>query len=203
MDNVTTLFWDIGGVILSNGWDHAARREAESHFHLDPQELELHHDAPFALYECGRITLETYLSEAVFYRPRAFTKEAFANFMLAYSREDAASRQVLNEVSAGGRYFVAALNNEGRELNAYRIRTFSLGRNFAAFFSSCYLGVRKPDLGIYRIALEVTQRAPEACVMIDDRPGNLDGARRAGMGTILFQNAAQLRADLRQHGVMA
>ena len=104
-------------------------------------------------------------------------------------------------MTAAGRYLLATLNNESAELNAYRIREFQLTRNFSVFFTSCYLGVRKPDDAIYRLALDITQRAPEECIFIDDRLLNLECARRLGMRTIHFQNPAQLAKDLMHEGV--
>jgi putative hydrolase of the HAD superfamily len=200
---VTALFWDIGGVILSNGWDAAARSEAARCFELDPADIEERHEIPFAAFEAGKITLDAYLDQAVFYRPRPFTREEFTTFVFAQSTENRETRAVLDELTASGRYLLAALNNEGLELNAYRIREFHLARNFTVFFSSCYLGLRKPDPAIYRIALQITQRAPEESVFIDDRPANLEGARQVGMRTIHFENPAQLRAALVQNNVTA
>jgi putative hydrolase of the HAD superfamily len=54
---------------------------------------------------------------------------------------------------------------------------------------------------IFRIALEVTQRPAEECVFIDDRPLNLENPRKLGMKAILYQNAEQLRAELKNCGV--
>ena len=198
---VTALFWDIGGVILSNGWDAAARGEAARCFALDAADLEKRHEIPFAAFEAGKITLEAYLDQAVFYRPRPFTREELTAFVFAQSTENREARAVLDELTASRRYLLAALNNEGLELNAYRIREFNLTRNFTAFFSSCYVGLRKPDPAIYRLALDITQRAADECVFIDDRPANLEGARQVGMRAIRFENPAQLRAALEQNGV--
>ena len=198
---VTALFWDIGGVILSNGWGNAARTRAVQHFEIDREDLERRHASAFPAFEMGQITLAEYLDLVVFWRPQTFAKEEFTAFMFAQSSENAEARAVLDELTAARRYLLAAINNEGSELNAYRITTFHLTRNFTAFFSSCYVGLRKPDERIYRLALEVTQRKPEECLFIDDRPDNLEGARRLGMRTIHFQTASQLRGDLANQGV--
>src|SRR6266478_2002225 len=194
--DVTALFWDVGGVILSNGWDRAARLAAAQKFGLDWEELQDRHDLASPAFETGKITLDTYLNRIVFYRKRPFTKEEFAAFMFAQSEEFPESRAVLSSVATTGKYLLATINNEGLELNERRIRQFQLRREFKAFFSSCYLGIRKPDEGIYRLALEVTQRQPEECLFIDDRELNLECARQMRMRTIHFQNAAQLRQDL-------
>ena len=201
MSDVTALFWDVGGVILSNGWDRAARAEAAKKFGLDWEEFQDRHELASPAFETGRITLDTYLQRTVFYRKRSFTREEFVDFIFAQSAEYPESRAVLSGVAATGKYLLATINNEPLELNEWRIRQFSLRREFQAFFSSCYLGIRKPDEGIYKLALEVTQRIPAECVFIDDRDLNLECAKALGMRTIRFQNAQQLRQDLAANGV--
>ena len=201
MSDVTALFWDVGGVILSNGWDEHARAEAARRFALDPVDYEQRHKRAEVDLETGAITLETYLDQTIFFRTRPFPREQFKEFMLAQSSEKKDTRALLDELTASGRYFMAALNNESLELNSYRIRKFDLKRNFAAFFTSCYLRLRKPDPGIYQAALGITQRVPEECVFIDDRPKNLEPAKALGMHVILFESAEQLRASLDDGGV--
>src|SRR5579862_241677 len=201
MPEVTALFWDVGGVILSNGWDRDERAAAIKHFGLDAESFEERHELVNTAFESGRMTLDAYLEQTVFYCPRTFSQDEFKAFLFAQSTENSGTRAVLDEVTAAGRYFLATLNNESAELNAYRIRHFQLTRNFRVFFTSCYLGVRKPDAAIYRLALDITQRAPEECIFIDDRLLNLECARRLGMRTIHFQNPAQLAKDLMHEGV--
>ena len=201
MSDITALFWDVGGVILSNGWDRQSRAAAAKKFGLDWEEFEDRHDLAFPAFETGRITLDAYLQRTVFYRSRGFTREEFTEFIFAQSTELPASRAVLSDVDATGKYLQATINNEPLEINERRIHQFNLRREFKAFFSSCYLGVRKPDEGIYKLALEVTQRSPEECVFIDDRELNIECARHLQMRTIHFQNAAQLRRDLVASGI--
>jgi len=201
MSDVTALFWDIGGVILSNGWDERARAEAIKRYGLDPADYEQRHKRAEVELETGDITLETYLDRTIFFRERPFTREEFKEFMFAQSTEQKETRALLDELTASRRYFMAALNNESLELNSYRIRKFDLQRNFTAFFTSCYLRLRKPDPRIYQAALGIAQRAPEECVFIDDRPKNLEPAKALGMNTILFESAEQLRASLDHSGV--
>jgi len=198
---ITTLFWDIGGVILTNGWDHDSRDEAAKTFGLDIGEFRERHDLSFPAFDAGQITLNQYLDRTLFYRPRSFSREEFTAFMFAQSREYPETRAVLSDVARSGKYYVASINNEPRELNDYRIEAFSLRREFQAFFSSCYLGARKPEETIYRIALEVTQRPAERAVFIDDRALNLENPRRLGMQVVHHQNAKQLRADLQSLGI--
>jgi putative hydrolase of the HAD superfamily len=198
---IKSLFWDIGGVILTNGWDHNSRAEAVKTFALDGEEFRERHDLSFPAFDAGQITLNQYLDRTLFYRTRNFSREEFTAFMFAQSREYPETHAVLSGVARTGKYYVASINNEPRELNDYRIEAFNLRKNFQAFFSSCYLNARKPEETIYQIALEVSQRAPENAVFIDDRPLNLENPRRLGMHVIRHQNAAQLRADLRALGV--
>jgi len=198
---ITTLFWDIGGVILTNGWDRESRKEAAVAFHLDWEDFQDRHDLTFPAFDSGQITLNQYLDRTLFYRPRAFTREEFTAFMFAQSREFPDVRAILDKVSDSGKYFVGAINNEPLELNQYRIEAFQLRRNFLVFFSSCYVRSRKPEETIFRVALEVSQRPPEQCLFIDDRPLNLESPRRLGMNTIHHQNAQQLRSELGKYGV--
>jgi putative hydrolase of the HAD superfamily len=201
MAEVTTLFWDVGGVILSNGWDRASREQAAKQFKLDWEDFQDRHDLANPEFETGQITLDEYLKRTVFYCSRAFTAEQFKEFMFAQSHALPESRAIAGQLACSGKCLLATVNNEGLELNLYRIERFGLRKDFDAFFSSCFLGARKPDEAIYRIALHVTQRDPEECIFIDDRPLNLDCARRLGMRTIHFQNATQLRAELARNGV--
>ena len=201
MPAITSLFWDVGGVILTNGWDHQSRMEAAQAFGLDWEEFRERHDLSFPAFDSGQITLNQYLDRTLFYRPRPFTREEFTAFMFAQSREYPETRAVLSSVARTGKYFVASINNEPRELNNYRIEAFGLRKDFQAFFSSCYLNARKPEETIYRIALEVTQRPPETAVFIDDRALNLENPRRLGMHVVHHQTAEQLRNDLRALGI--
>jgi putative hydrolase of the HAD superfamily len=188
-------------VVLSNGWDRAARRDAAAKFHLDWEEFEDRHELMINAFETGQATLDEYLKRTVFYRERLFSREDFLSFIYAQSRPMPESVDVLRRLVSAGKYLLAAINNESRELNEYRIRQFHLREFFEAFLSSCYLGVRKPGEAIYRLALSITQRVPEECVFIDDRALNLECARELGMHTIQFRDAAQLEQDLRQFGV--
>jgi len=197
MAGITTLFWDIGGVVLTNGWDRGSRRQAADVFQLDWEEFQDRHELSFPAFDAGQLSLNEYLDRTLFYRPRKFTREEFTAYMFAQSKEYPEVRAILDRCVALNRYFVGAINNEPLELNQYRIEAFGLRRSFQVFFSSCYVHSRKPEEGIFRVALAVTQRRPEECVFIDDRPLNLESPRRLGMSVIHHQSPDQLRADLR------
>ena len=197
MSRITTLFWDIGGVILTNGWDRGSRKEAADTFDLDWEEFQDRHELSFPAFDAGQISINEYLDRTLFYRPRKFTREEFTAFMFAQSKEYPGSRAILDACARTGRYFIGAINNEPLELNQYRIEAFNLRKSFQVFFSSCYIHSRKPEEGIFRVALAVTQRAPEECVFIDDRLLNLESPRRLGFAVIHYQSPEQLRTDLR------
>jgi len=197
---LTTMFWDIGGVLLTNGWDIDSRKAAAEIFQLDWDDFERFHDASFANWEKGRITLDQYLDRTVFRQPRTFSREEFTAFILAQSQEYPQSRAVLTELAGSGQYFMGAINNEPLELNEYRIQKFELKPEFPVFFSSCYVGTRKPEEDIFRIALHVTQKLPAECLFIDDREVNLESPRRMGLDTIHYQNPEQLRGELTSRG---
>jgi putative hydrolase of the HAD superfamily len=201
LPEITTMFWDIGGVILTDGWGRNSRREAAKLFQLDWEDFQDRHDLSFPALDAGHISLDEYLDRTLFHRPRSFTREEFTAYMFAQSKEFPASRAVLDEVTRSGKYFIASINNEPFELNKYRIEAFDLRRNFSVFFSSCYVRSRKPEKTIFRIALDVSQRAPEKCIFIDDRPLNLEVPRRLGINVIHYQDADRLRSDLRKFDV--
>jgi putative hydrolase of the HAD superfamily len=201
MAEVTTLFWDIGGVLLTNGWDETARRRAVEHFGLDWRDFEIRHERLVAAFETRQLTLHEYLEQSVFHAPRPFTVPDFVAFMLAQSQPCLRALRVVEEVARTNRYLMAAINNESLELNLYRIRKFNLRNYFSAFFSSCFLGLRKPASGLFQLALEITQRSAEECVFIDDRAENTAGARALGMRTIEYRSVPHLRSELRNHGV--
>ena len=201
MSTITTLFWDIGGVILTNGWDRDSRREAAKSFDLDWEDFQDRHDLSFPAFDAGQISLNQYLDRTLFYRPRSFTREEFTAFMFAQSQEYPETRAILSALARKGTYFIAAINNEPLELNQYRIEAFNLRKDFNIFFSSCYVYTRKPDEAIYRMALSVTQRPAETCVFIDDRAINLENPRRLGMNVIHHKDAPQLLAELKSLGI--
>jgi len=198
---VTALFWDVGGVLLTNAWDRPARRRAAEQFRLWWEEFEDRHELLVPAFEKGELSLEEYLDRTVFYCQRPFSKAEFREFMLAQSQPKPDSLRIVGELAQTKKYLLATLNNESLEVNEHRIREFALRDYFTVFFSSCYLGVRKPEERVYRLVLLLTQRSAGESVFIDDRPLNLECARRCGMIAIRFENSEQLRADLRGVGV--
>ena len=201
MPKITALFWDVGGVLLTNAWDHTERNRALVQFELDEVDFNDRHQMLVSSFERGKISLDEYLERTIFYRTRTFTREAFKDYMFSLSHPKADVLNLALRLAKSGRYLMSTLNNESKELNLYRIETFQLRETFSLFVSSCFVGLRKPEAGIYRLALDITQKVPEECCFIDDRPLNLESASRLGMHVIQMQNPEQLRADLEKLGV--
>ena len=201
MLRINAIFWDVGGVLLTNGWDRAQREKALEQFHLDREEFNDRHEMLVSSFERGKISLDEYLDRTIFYRSRPFTRDEFRQFMFALSQPKSDELALAQELSRSRKYLMSTINNESRELNLYRIEKFGLREIFDIFISSCFVGLRKPEKDIYRLALEVTQKAPAQCCFIDDRDLNLESAEKLGMQTIRMQTAEQLRQELRKLGV--
>jgi putative hydrolase of the HAD superfamily len=191
----------VGGVVLTNAWDHNERREAIAKFGLDASDFEKRHESVVSDFERGQLDLEGYLNRTVFYDYRPFTREAFRQFMFSRSQPNPEALAFARSLAASGRFFMSTINNESAELNIYRIRQYRLREIFQFFVSSCYVGLRKPELDIYQLALNLTQHPADECCFIDDRPENLEPAQRLGMHSIRMQRVSQLREQLNKLGV--
>jgi len=199
---ISHLFFDIGGVLLTNGWDHAERARAAVKFGLDAAEVERLHAPRAAALETGALSLDDYLRQVIFTRPRAFTPAEFIAFMQSCSQPLPESLALLAEVAAAGRVRLGALNNESRELNLYRIGTYGLAEYFSVFCSSCYLGARKPGAEIFRRASDIVHADPQNCGFVDDREENLEAPRALGFRCFHFTTAPALRGDLTAVGLL-
>jgi putative hydrolase of the HAD superfamily len=200
---ISAIFWDVGGVLLTNAWDHTQRAQAVQRFNLDEADFDDRHHMLVSSLERGKITLSEYLDRTVFYRERSFSGDDFRKFMFSLSQPNQEALDFAQNLARSGKYVMATLNNESKELNAYRIQTFRLREIFTIFVSSCFVGLRKPEEGIYRLALEITQKAPENCCFVDDRPLNLESAAVLGMQTVRMQSVTQLRRDMAALGIEA
>jgi putative hydrolase of the HAD superfamily len=198
---IRAIFWDVGGVLLTNAWDHTERAEALEHFHLDADEFRVRHEPLVPDFECGKLTLDEYLDRTVFYREQPFTRDAFRDYMFSLSKPLAGMLNFAQSLGNSSKYFMGTINNESRELNNYRIETFGLRKLFRVFISSCYVGLRKPEPDIYRLALEVTQFPAEECCFIDDRAANLEAPAKMGMHTIQMKGLEYLQQELGKLGV--
>jgi putative hydrolase of the HAD superfamily len=169
MARIRALFLDIGGVLLTNGWDRGARKRAAETFHLDPEEMGERHHLTFDTYESGKLSLDEYLERVVFYENRPFTLEQFRDFMFVQSQPFPEMIDLFRAIKARHHVKLVTVSNEGRELTEYRIRKFNLVPLIDAFISSCFIHFRKPDLDIFRTALDVTQIPAEEVAYVDDR----------------------------------
>ena len=198
---ITHIFFDVGGVLGTGGWDTDQRALACQRFGLDPADFAERHQEAVGRFEEGRMTLDEYLDVTVFDMPRSFTRQEFKAFMLAQSEPFDETIAVARALANARQYRLMTINNESAALNVHRLRHFGLGDIFTAFFSSCWLGVAKPARRIYEVALSIAQANPEHSVFIDDREQNLPPARALGMRTLRYAGAQRLVADLAALGI--
>ncbi|MGH2348244.1 MAG: HAD family hydrolase [bacterium] len=199
----TALFWDLGGVILTDSWDRAARERAVERFGLVAEDFARRHSQSAASFEKGELNLSQYLSRTVFYRRRSFSRKRFQEFMFSQSRLIPETLEIVSALARSRKYLQAALNNESLELNLYRIRRFHLRQYFSVFISSSFVGIQKPHRGIFELALELTARLPAESIFIDDRMSNVKTAKRVGMRAIRYRDPVQLRKALHELGIRA
>ena len=198
---ITCLFLDIGGVLLTNGWDHHARKRAAKAFGLDFAEMEDRHHLTFDTYEAGKLTLKEYLSRVVFYQKRPFTRGQFWKFMSAQSKPFPQMIDLVRQLKARHRLKIVVVSNEGRELNAYRIRKFKLGGIVDFFVSSSFVHVRKPDADIFRLALDIAQVPVRQVVFIDNTPMFVQVAEGLGIRSIHHTDYSSTCAKLASLGL--
>lgn len=200
---VTALFLDIGGVLLTNGWDRRSRRRACDEFGLDYEEVNERHHLTFDTYEEGRISLDTYLDRVVFYEERSFSREQFRTFMFAQSKPFPQMIDLVRGLKARYRLKTTAVSNEGRELTLQRIRKFALDTVIDVFVSSCFIHRRKPDDDVFELALDLTQTPRAEAVYIEDRALFADIARGLGIRSVHHTSYESTRAALEELGLRA
>jgi putative hydrolase of the HAD superfamily len=198
---ITTLFLDIGGVLLTNGWDHLARKRAATHFKLDWDEEEVLHHLMFAAYEEGKITLDEYLSRAVFHEERPFTRDQYREFMFAQSLPYPEMIELFTQLKDRYKLKIGVVSNEARELNAYRIGKFKLNEFVDFFISSCFVHLRKPDADIFRLALDIAQTPPDQVVYVENTPMFVQIAEELGIRGIRHTDYESTRAKLSEFGL--
>jgi len=198
---ITTLFLDIGGVLLTNGWDHPARKRAATHFKLEWAEMEERHHLTYETYEAGKLTLDDYFGRVVFYQKRPFTRAQFRRFMFAQSKPYPEMIELVAQLKVRHRLKIAVVSNEARELNAYRIRTFKLDGFVDAFISSCFVHLRKPDADIFRLALDIAQAPARQVVYIENTPMFVRIAEGLGIRSILHTDYRSTCVTLASFGL--
>jgi putative hydrolase of the HAD superfamily len=199
---ITTLFLDIGGVLLTNGWGRARRRVAAEEFKLDYTEVDERHHLSFNTYEDGKLTLDQYLDQVIFYEPRSFSKDDFKAFMYAQSQPYPDMLQFIGALKECYHLKLVVVSNEGRELTAYRIEKFGLRNLIDAFVVSSYVHYRKPDRDIYLLALDVAQASVDQVVYVDDRPLFIEVARGMGIASVRHTSVTETAAALAEYGLV-
>jgi putative hydrolase of the HAD superfamily len=197
----TCLFLDIGGVLLTDGWDHLSRERAATRFKLDWTEMEDRHRLTFETYEEGKLTLEEYLGRVVFYQERAFTRAQFRQFMFAQSKSYPEMIDMVARLKVRHGLKIAVVSNEARELNAHRIRKFKLGAFVDFFVSSCFVHIRKPDADIFRLALDIAQVPARQVVYVENTPMFVEIPEGLGIRSILHTDCRSTRARLATLGL--
>lgn len=197
-NEIKTLFLDIGGVLLTNGWDYNARKKAIAYFKLDGDEMNERHHLTFDTFEEGKLTLNEYLKRVVFYEKRKFSEDNFIKFMFNQSVAHKDSISFFKEFKKLHNLRVIAISNEGRELNNYRINKFKLHELFDAFVSSSYVHYRKPDVDIFRMASDISQTSPKHSLYIDDRHMFVEVAKTLGMHGIHYKNLEEAKKQLKK-----
>jgi putative hydrolase of the HAD superfamily len=196
----TTIFTDIGGVLLSNGWDRTAREKAIRRFNLDPAETEERHHLTFDTYESGKISLHEYLNRLVFYKKRNFAEEDFRKFMFGQSKPFPEMLALIRGIKEKYGVKIAVVNNEGSELNKHRINSFKLGEFVDFFISSCIVHFRKPDADIFKVALDIAHVDPEKVIYLEDRPMFVQVADTLGIRGIIHHNYETTKKQLAAFG---
>ena len=198
---ITTLFLDIGGVLLTNGWDHHARKRAATNFKLDWAEMQERHALTFETHEEGKLSFEDYLAWVVFYKKRSFTRAQFRRFMFEQSKPYPEMLELVAQLKVRYGLKIAVVSNEAREVNAYRIRQFTLDGFVDAFVSSCFVHLRKPDAEIFRLALDIVQAPAQQVVYIENTPMFVQIAEGLGIRSILHTDYKSTRAKLASFGL--
>ncbi len=199
--SINTLFLDIGGVLLTNGWDREARTRAAQKFKLDYNEMDERHHLTFDTYEEGKLSLDEYLTRVVFYEKRPFTRGDFRTFMFAQSQPFSDMLDLMRRLKSQYHLRLAAVSNEGRELTVYRVQHFQLESLIDFFISSCFVHYRKPDADMYRIALDIAQTSPEQVAYIDDRALFVEVAQGLGIRGIVHKDLAGTQKALAELGL--
>jgi putative hydrolase of the HAD superfamily len=198
---ITTLFLDVGSVLLTNGWDHHARRRAAKHFHLDWDEMEERHTLNFVIYETDKLTLQEYLGWVIFYKKRSFTRAEFWRFMCAQSKPFVEMIALMRQLKARYGLKIIVLNNEARELNDYRIHKFKLDEFVDVFVSSCLVRLHKPDPAIFRLALDIAMTPARQIVYIENTPMFVQIADGLGIRSLLHMDYRSTCAKLSALGL--
>jgi len=202
-NNIKAIFFDVGGVCLTNGWDESSREELAQKFNLNFEQTELVHANLFEDFERGEVTLEKYI-DSVYFPPESIgniSRQDIISFMKDQSNGFTSTLEILKKLKQNGDYRLATINNESFTLNQYRIENFGLSQYFDNFFSSCYLHMRKPEPRIFKTVIHITQLRPNECLYIDDRIENIEAARNEGINCIHLTKVDELGENLKKYNI--
>ena len=199
---ITTLFTDIGGVLLTNGWDHNSRNKAIKQFGLDPKETQERHTMTFDTYEVGKLTLDEYLKRVVFYMKREFSTDEFKQFMFEQSQPYEDMLNLVKGLKKKYNLKIAVVNNEGRELNEYRINKFQLNHFVDFFINSSFVHFRKPDADIFKLAIDVAQIKPAETLYLEDRPMFVKVAETLGLKGLHHEDYESTKMKFAEYGLV-
>ena len=203
MHKITTLFLDIGSVLLTNGWDTASRKLASRKFNIDYEDFAERHGYLSSLYEEGKMTLNDYLDKAIFYEERSFSKTDFKNFIFSQSEPVPKMIELFKNLKSKYKLKIVSLNNEGLELSRYRVETFKLNDLFDFFVTSCFVNMTKPDENIYKLAMNLAYSKCEESLFIDDRYFNVETAANLGINAFQHKDYKTTREELARYGLKA
>jgi putative hydrolase of the HAD superfamily len=202
MAKIRTILWDVGGVLLTNGWDHCERADLFREFQIDRDDFESRHDQVNDAWEKGEISIGDYLDKTLFYEPRNFTRQQFIVRMKEMSQWlPHTAIEIVRSLAAEGEVKLAMVSNESRELMDHRIQEFGLRQDFSAFLVSAYVGLRKPDPKIFKLALDVTQSKPDETLFIDDRKENAAAAKALGIHGVHYEGPQRLQEEMTGLGI--
>jgi putative hydrolase of the HAD superfamily len=200
-ESIRTLFLDIGGVILTNGWDRHLRRSTADLFHIDYETLDERHHLTYDTYEAGKLSFDDYLDRVIFFKPRSFSRQDIKDFIFSQTQTFPDMISLLQGLKERYQLHLVAVSNEGRELMEYRIQHYQLPGWIDTFIGSCYVHFRKPDLDIYRMALDVAQTPPQEVIYIDDRAMFVEVASTLGIRGLVHHGYASTLAALAEFGL--
>lgn len=187
---------DLGGVLLSNGWDHRLRALVAKKYSLDYEEFSKRHESIFDFYERGKMTFEEYLDWTIFHVPRAFSKRDLIQFILAEAKAYPEMIEFIKKIKNQFGLKICALSNEGKELALDRVKRFDLESFIDFFVISSFVGLRKPDADIYKLAISLTQIPPNELCYIDDRALFVERAKEFGLHAICHESMEKTQREL-------
>lgn len=197
---IKTVFVDIGGVLLSNSWDTKCVKDSVSFFGIEEEEVLFRHAEVASLYYCGKISLDEYIKYVIFFTERNFGCDEYKKFVFEQSQAFEEMIKYIKFLRGHFRLKIVTLNNEGRELNEFRIKKFKLHEFVDTFISSSYLKLCKPDPEFYKVALDISGSDPSEVLYIEERELMTAVAGKLGIKSILHSSYKGTRKEVEKLG---